>query len=266
MISGDADALQFWYRTDRIGLTVIEYDEGEDEEKAITEMYIYSSSRLEEYNCNLDGDCENTVDDLTAAWYSLLFASAVCAFVCLLAWVISIPRNAYPCLYNTKAFQSGEREKNPVFMWFVQPIGLTYLLALMYAIVFGIQFVTFFKYVQLLPSNEEMHDLSLHYMNNDPTLCSVSNPCEFSFESIDYFTRNVAFIVVGFVCAALAGVLVISSHRLKLQSIRFNCLGSCCSPDRSPVATEDQDIMPAQSPTRSSVNISSTEHEHPNPN
>jgi hypothetical protein len=195
MIDGEADALQFWYRTHKMGLSVIEHannnDEHGDEYREVEDMYVYSSIDLNDYNCGINDDCTNTVDDLSDAWNTLVVASSVSALLCITSWLLAAPRNLYSCLYNTKLYQTGVREEKKVLMWFVKPIGLTYLLSIMYIVVFGVQFVALFKYINQLPSNEDIYDLSLHYLNSDPTLCSVMTPCEFSYESVDTFNRNV---------------------------------------------------------------------------
>jgi hypothetical protein len=230
MISSTTDSLQFWFRASSVGLSFIAYEDGSShDDKEIENMYLYSSVDLDDYNCNLDASCENTVDDLSKAWHTLLISSSLCALLCIVSWFLAAPRNVYPCLYNTKMYQTVVREEKTIFLWFIKPGGLTYLLVSLYSVAFGVQFVALFKYVNHLPSKEDMYRLSLHYMNSDQTLCSVSNPCEFSFESIYNFNRNVSFMFASLVCVAIAVVLVALSHRLELKSLRWHCFCSCCT-------------------------------------
>jgi hypothetical protein len=203
-------------------------------------MYTYSSIDLTDYNCGTDVDCDQTVDDLSAAWNTLLVASSVSALLCMVGWLLSAPRNFYPCLYNTKVYQTGVREEKKVLMWFVKPIGLTYLLTILYIVVFFVQFIAFFKYVNQLPSNEDLYDLSLHYLNSDPTLCSVANPCAFAYESVYTFNRNTTFLLISVVYAGLAVVFVAAAHRLKLQSTRWGCFSGCYTRAREGMSSRYQ--------------------------
>jgi len=98
MIDGEADALQFWYRTHKMGLSVIEHannnDEHGDEYREVEDMYVYSSIDLNDYNCGINDDCTNTVDDLSDAWNTLVVASSVSALLCITSWLLAAPLQA----------------------------------------------------------------------------------------------------------------------------------------------------------------------------
>lgn len=276
IISPEADALQFWSRTNEIGLSVVEFSDaakGEDDYQEVEDMYIYSSIDLNDYNCANDEDCENTIDDLDTAWNTLVVASSLSAVFCIMCWLLAAPRNFYSCFFKTKVYERGLGEEKPLISWFVQPVGLTYLLTVLYAVVFGVQFLAFFKYMNQLPSNEEMYDLSLHFLNNDPTLCSISNPCEFSFQSVDFFHRNVYWLLSAAITAVLVLIFVVAAHRLKLRSIRWSCLSLDCLggmsrrgdeqiTDRcSPVSTDEGRDLPV--PTQSQLELGQSASEGP---
>lgn len=227
MADSDVDALRFWYRTNQVGLDFVNYDE-EDEYS-----YTYSTHGLSHYNCGEDVNCEGTIDDLSAAWNTLLLASSVSAVLTFVSWALGAPRNFYACLYKTKVFDNGVRDEKKIWLWFLKPIGLTYALTIVYAVVFGIQFLALFRYINRLPTNEEMYALSLHYLNSDPNLCSSATPCEYSYESAYGFNRNFAFFIVAIVFAALSVIFVAMSHKLKLKSIQWACFGVFCSQNNS---------------------------------
>ena len=228
-LDSEADAVQFWFRTNRIGLSIIDYGEqDEDGNKPVNSMYTYSSSSLNNYNCDMDTSCEQTVDDLAASWNTLLLACSMSAIACVAAWLVSLPRNCYPVLHCTPLYQSGLQNDKTVMVWLLKPVGLTYLLTITYTVVFGIQFFAMLKYVSNLPSNEEMYKLSLQYMNSDSSLCPSSNPCDYSYDSIYSFWRNFAFLIVAVVFAGLSILFVAASHQLKLKSTRWECLKGCC--------------------------------------
>ena len=263
MIDANADALQFWFRTHKVGLSVIKYSEesmeaghGDGDYQEVEEMYVYSAIDLNNYNCGVDTSCVNTVDDLSAVWNTLLVASCVSAMLSALSWLLAAPCNFYPCLFNTKVYQRGVQEKKKLCMWFVQPTALTYLLATLNAIVFGVQFNAFFKYLRQLPSNQDMYALSLHFLNSDPTICSLVAPCTFSYDDVNTFHHNGSQLLVGAVYAALVVAFMAASHRLQLASTRWDCCSGrrgLCAPalwtSRTPVPSAEEESELELSPS-----------------
>ena len=240
MIDSEADALRFWYNTNQIGIDIVEYDDNLDEEL----RYTYSTDSLSHYGCDGDIDCEDAINDLSAAWNTLLLASSVSAVLCFVSWVLGSPRNFYSCFYKTKLLDNGVREEKKVLLWFLKPVGLTYALVIAYAVVYGIQFIALFRYINRLPSNEKMYALSLHYVNSDPTLCSTSNPCYYSYDSAYGFNREYAFVIVSLIFAALSVVFVALSHQLKLKSLQWGCCDVFCTQKRNsgvPIPSDEVD-------------------------
>jgi uncharacterized membrane protein YjjB (DUF3815 family) len=241
MIDHEVDSLRFWYRTNQLGVDFVEYNDLDTDR--IDNYYTYSSHGLTYYNCGGDMDCEETIDDLSAAWNALLLASSISAVLAVVSWMLGSPRNFYACLYNTKVFDNGVREEKKVWLWFLKPVGLTYALTMAYAVVFGIQFMALFRYINRLPSNEAMYALSLHYLNSDPTLCSTTAPCEFTYDSVYSFNRNYAFLIAAVVFAALSLASVALSHNLKLKSIQWSCFGMCCTSHTAPLPVSKNEFI-----------------------
>lgn len=240
------DAVKFWFRTNRVGMMVVDYGGDEDDEyREINEMYDYSSFSVFKYKCNLDEACDNTTDNLSNVWRSLILSTSVSAAVCVISMLLASPRNLYPLLHNSSFYKRGLREKSPALLWFLKPVTLTYLLQCSYATVFIVQLIAYFNYINVLPSNEDMYKFSLHYLNNDPSLCSPSAPCDYSFESVDYFERLTAFFIVLVAFAALAVVLVGVAHRLKLRSTRWECFNVGCMRNS---ASSDRQASPTLTP------------------
>lgn len=233
MLNSDADALQFWYRGGVIGLSTITYSDD-----AVAETFLYSSRTLYEYDCDftgvtpptIDSDCKTPLDDLKNAWNTLVVSSCFCGALCIIAWLLSIPRGVYPCMHSTKVYQSAVRENKPILMWFLKPIGLTYLLTAFYSVVVGVEIVAALMYTNQMPKEDRFYMLALHYLNQDPSLCSVENPCQFDFGNVYNDYQDISFIIASIVCAAFSIVFVIMSHNLKLQSIVWTCF--CCASGR----------------------------------